>query len=423
MEIIKTIFFERVKRYFVSVIIFAIATIYFLIIQEIHTSSNEISAFNQNAIKIILSLIYGGVLSITIGNIVLKIDNKKYYLLYLFVPLGMLINYYFIVNDLNYAETSIKYVLYNFSTCLLFLILPFIKDKKDKVYYTYEVLKGMLLTGIIFLITFLCILGIWLTIVNLFNIDFNGLMFMKVVVSVLGFIMPTVLCILLPDINTKDENYIKYISKILMYIIMPALIIYTIILYIYFIKILIEFKLPTNMLGNLVIYYSIISIVVLYFIKNISNKFINKFTKIYPYILIIPVVMMLLGFVIRINEYGITMFRYYALLTAAFTLISILLIKINKYNYIILIGAILILLSLFGPLSSANLSRESQEQRLHKLLIKNSLEDDKNILDYINNFNGKTLPLKYKNTKDFNEIRDIIRYLNNYHSKSKIFQK
>ncbi len=371
-----------IKKYYVGLLLFTFSTIGIMILIKNGYYNIHIA---DNSMRLILTLIYGGVLSIIIRSIIERIHKKTKYanLLYILIPVIMALVYLVVLHDISIITQLFKYFFLCLITIILFLIIPFIGRKEDSDYYSYRVIISLILTEICY---FLLMIGIFFVIYSisiLFEISIKEYLYPEISVFILGIIMPTLFLSLLPNKELERKDYPNFIKKIATYIIYPVLGVYTIILYAYFIKILFEFKWPSNMLGNLVLPYSLISIIVLYFtskMKN-SNKLTDGFIRIYPYGLIVPMIMMLVSFLLRINQYGFTEARYYSLMCFIFVMISILILKTkNKVKYILLTLSILLFISAFGPLSSFDVSKLSQEKRFEKILIKHNMLKDNTII-------------------------------------------
>lgn len=166
-------------------------------------------------------------------------------------------------------------------------------------------------------------------------------------------------------------------------------------------------ELPSNMLGNLTIYYIVISLIVLYFSYNvqIKMKWELLFNKYYPYALIVPLMMMLTAFIVRINYYGVTELRYYALLCFIFASVSIIiLIKTSKVKYMGLTLAILLLASISDPISAPSVSKSSQNKLLETILKDNNMLVD-----------GKIIKNDNLTNEEKNKINNILYYFYAHH--------
>lgn len=391
-----------INKYFLAIILFILSTIG--IMMMIREGYYNLS-LNDYEIRLTLTLLYGGILSIVIREIIDRIGdkNKIFELLYLIVPGIMIIIYFLLFKNISIDSTFLKFFILCILTALLYIVIPFLGKKEDNDYYSYKVINSLIITGISYLIVMFGIIFITYSISSLFEIHIKKYLILQVLIFILGFLMPTIFLSGIPKNKLERNNYPNFIKKILMYIILPILMIYTIILYAYFIKILIELNWPLNVLGNLVIAYSIMSILFLYFSNNFEEEksIFYKIKKVFPYLLIIPIIMMLISFILRIKDYGITELRYFALMLFIFVIISIVIFKLkNKVKYLPLFLSILLFISTFGPLSAFNVSKISQENRLKRILIDNNiLQNNKIVIN--NNLNNETK----------NEIIDIIKYL------------
>ncbi|HOZ53863.1 MAG TPA: DUF4153 domain-containing protein [Bacilli bacterium] len=399
MKDIKTQIKEVYKKYYIGLILLFITTV----IAIINIRNNH---YSDIYIKLVLSFAYGSIVAILIRNVLDRLKkNKLNYLLYLLIPILICTIYFYLLDSINIGSCGLKYIILLISTSILYFIIPFINNKKDSINYTYKVIISLLITILCFILLFVGISLIIFSVSLLFELNILEHVYMEIYMFLLGIVVPPIFLIAESKIESK-EKYPNFINKIIIYIIYPMLSIYTLILYSYFIKVLIEFKWPANILGNLIIYYSLVSIGVLYFTYNKTfNKYIDKLIKIYPYVLIMPIIMMLITFIIRINNYGITELRYYGILCFIFVLISTIIMKtINKLKYIILTLSLLLILSSFGPLSAFNLSKNSQEKRLEQILIKNNMLKD-----------NKIIPNSDINGEDRYRILNILEYFNNMH--------
>ncbi|MDD2434799.1 MAG: DUF4153 domain-containing protein [Bacilli bacterium] len=397
MSEIKKNLVNILNKYYVSILLFILATIQLMVVIKYDYDGLVV---DERIIKLIMTFIYGAITSMVIRNM---IDKKLSYIWYLVTLFLMLVVY--VEFDFNDSFQGLSYLITCFLTALLFLVVPFRKRDEDSEYYSYRVIMSLVITGICYSLLILGIFLIMGSISILFEIKIQEYIYIQIALFILGCLMPTLFLSIIPSSDERKE-YPSLIKIIVMYLILPMLSIYTVVLYAYFIKILVEFQIPSNMLGNLVIYYSLISIFVLYFIHKMKdNKWVTNFINIYPFVLIIPMLMMLISFVIRIGEYGFTVARYYALICFVFVSISILIIKLKKkVKYIPVTLSILLLISIFGPLSATNISKISQEHRLKKVLEANHMLVDDSIVksDHLSD-------------EDKRKIYDILIYFDNYY--------
>ncbi|MBE3089380.1 MAG: DUF4153 domain-containing protein, partial [Actinobacteria bacterium] len=214
----------------------------------------------------------------------------------------------------------------------------------------------------------------------------------------------------IPAIDEElDENNYPVIFKILvLYIVIPILSAYTLILYIYFVKILITRQWPSGLVSNLVLWYSMIGIAVLFFISPLKDlvKWVKYFIFWFSKIILPLIVMMFVSMGIRLSAYGITENRYYVLIMGAWiaAIMIYISLKKNTRNIILPVSlAIIAVLSVMGPWSSFSVSEFSQNKRLESILTKYDMIENNTIIK------TKTeLP-----DADKTEITQIISYFEN----------
>ena len=110
-----------------------------------------------------------------------------------------------------------------------------------------------------------------------------------------------------------DEKYYPPVLKVLfVYIIIPLISIYTLILYAYFVRLIILREFPINILGHLVVWYGLISVILLFFINRIKsvNAYTEKFYKFFPVAIMLPLAMLFAAVVNRIADRDLGIWKY-----------------------------------------------------------------------------------------------------------------
>lgn len=404
---LKEKFYLAMKRYPIALICFMLTAIMFMIVVEIDFNDSTID--QDIFIRLGMTFLYAGILTLVLKSIIERFLPKRKisWVIYLLVPVSIAVMYFVLLSDFRNSITMIRYALLSLLTASLFFYVPFIKKDKDAAYFAQKVFLRLAITLIYYGIITGGVEAIIFALEKLLSINMPEQIYAQTAIFIAGIIMPAFFVAGIPQKDDADGIYPKLVKILLIYILFILLSAYTIVLYAYFIKILIEFSLPSNLLGNLVVYYSLISIFALYFGFNLKdeNKWSKLFCGIYPYTLILPVLMMLLSFIVRIREYGFTENRYYAILCIIFVLRSISIIKLQKKVKLLpLVLSFLLLISIFGPLSSFNVSKWSQNNRFEKILVENDMLDGDTIIPDENaDDNVKT------------EISQIISYFKNTH--------
>jgi len=172
----------------------------------------------------------------------------------------------------------------------------------------------------------------------------------------------------------EEYKQSKILKILVVNIIMPLLLAYTVVLYMYFIRMLILFEIPNNMITNLVFWYGIIGIFTL-FIANLyedDKKWLKWFTKYFPIITVIPIGIMFMALIIRMSNYGITEPRYTLFIIGIWTLLVMAYLFFTKKEKRVMVVlpislALICLLIVASPFSMFNVSKTSQNSRFDKL--------------------------------------------------------
>ncbi|HOL15065.1 MAG TPA: DUF4153 domain-containing protein, partial [Bacillota bacterium] len=217
------------------------------------------------------------------------------------------------------------------------------------------------------------------------------------------------------DQDLEPEGYPKVISVLLSYIVIPLILAYCAILYVYFVKILVTRQWPELMVSHLVLWYAIISTLVIFCIYPLrrANRWIKAFTSYFP-ILILPLLgLMFVAMGIRVAAYGITENRYYVLAAGLWVTGSMLYLIFSRSTRNVFLPASLALvaiLSVCGPWSSYSVSILSQNRHFEKIAAEYNMIQDGKIV--------KTDAAMPKEAQ--NEISSIILYFDRYHGLNRL---
>jgi|GEM_PF-1767960 len=255
---------------------------------------------------------------------------------------------------------------------------------KDFVAYVSKIFQSLIVSNIYSFIVFIGLSGIVFAFTSLFNVNFGEYIYLKI--AIFSFILFNVITFLseFPKVRDSfiDYKYPIAFRFLLVFILAPIIVIYTIILIAYFLKIIALQQMPNNIIVNLVLWYSIISVFYLFFISRIDRyEVINKLRRILPIVIIPLIFMMFLALFIRVREYGFTENRYLSLAAGIWVLLSMIYYIFYKDNSNIVIPIILFVITILtcvGPASAINISVKSQNSRFVNLLKSNEMiEGDK----------------------------------------------
>ena len=400
---------SSVKRFPITVIISTILAISLIYLQE----SKLLGSSRDTLEKVNLVLGLGIPLSLCIKLIIEKFfkENINIALLLHVIGAGLLVLYYFFfIPDYDLVAGSRYFVTMVF-LILSFLYIPRIKNDDDYEYYIMDMYYNFAITFIYSLVLYLGIAAIFLTIDGLFDVNIKGQFYyyMFLIVSLIFAISLFTSKIPRIEAQYRDVEYTKSLKILILYIVIPLVSIYTAILYVYFGKIIITMEWPRGLVSHLVLWYSTISVGIIFLITPIleENKLARTFKVWFPKIVLPILLMMFIAIWKRVDQYGITENRYYLIVLGLWVSGIMLYFSLKKplRNIIIPITLSIVMVnSVFGPLSSFAISKGSQNKRLEKILNANNMIE-----------NGKITPNESISSEDKKEINNIISYFNNKH--------
>lgn len=224
------------------------------------------------------------------------------------------------------------------------------------------------ISGVITNILGILILAIIGSVMLLFHFGGDGLLaypelFICIIVS------PLLACVW---VSKHSNDHVRQgLTRVLTeYIFTPAVIVYTLVLYAYAAKILFTWELPHGGVGYMVTIYMFVAIAVYILQDTVEKRHFGWFFRAFPYIAIVPMMLLWVGTCYRISEYGFTMWRIYLLaLTIVMTLYVLMLMIPRLRNYrsmlflLFLIGG---LLTYIPGISAYTLGIKAQAQRFER---------------------------------------------------------
>ncbi|NLJ99424.1 MAG: DUF4153 domain-containing protein [Tissierellia bacterium] len=326
---------------------------------------------------------------------------------------GILILYYFFLLK-DFSTTSIiRYIGVSLFLYLAFSYIPWIDRKEDFEFYIIRVFSSFFLTIIYSAVLYFGISAILFATDQLFDVNIPGKFFYYSFLVVAGIFAPSLFLARIPEGNHSFDKYEypRSLKILLLYIVIPLITIYSVILYAYFAKIIITRNWPRGLVSHLVLWYSFISVAVIFFITPIlkENRWANRFKFWFPKLIIPILIMMFISIGTRIRTYGITENRYFVLVLGLWVFGIMLYFALRKKSKNIIIPITLSIISLnavFGPLSSFAMSSRSQNDRLQSILRRNKMLVNNKIVKAPDNMF----------TDDKMEISMILKYFDTYHS-------
>lgn len=265
------------------------------------------------------------------------------------------------------------------SALLAILVMPFFK--KDVAVSFWEFSRTTIIQAIVAAV-FAGILmgGLSMAIVSvdeLFSINIKGEVYENLAVCCFLLFAPVYFLANIPAgaDKYKTEYHFDKLLKILgLYILLPILLVYTVILYVYLIQIIVHWQLPNGWVTWLVSVLSLlgfITMMIQYPLRLQQNKIAVVFARYFPVIILPLLILMTVGILRRFDDYGLTIKRGYVLLLNVWLYgISIYLFisKSLQLKWIIFSFVAIAVISSVGPWSIAETTKRSLYAELQTLL-------------------------------------------------------
>lgn len=267
---------------------------------------------------------------------------------------------------------------------LVFLLMAFVVSflKKNKDIPFWEFSKTCLLQLIIsFIFAQVLMLGLSLAVFSLhelFKVDIQSEVYQNLAVICYALFAPVYFLANVPDKTEKYKTEYSFpvFMKILgLYILLPILAIYSLILYVYLAQIIVKWELPNgwvSMLVSVLGFGGFLCMLILYPLRlEKENKVVNLLSKYFPLLLLPLLVLMSVGIFRRLGDYGLTINRCYVLILNIWLYgicIYLFLSKSNHLKWIIISFAAVAFLTSVGPWSVFHVTRNSLNNELEQLL-------------------------------------------------------
>ena len=304
----------------------------------------------------------------------------------------------------------------NFIALLVLLGFPFEKNNQGFTYRNFINLFHLGLATAVWLLVFGLVAAILFTITTLFNVEFSDSFYSHVYTS-LGIFTQPLFFLVFQQRQAKSEMTLNRIFEILVnFVLAPALMIFTVLLYAYVVQIIFEGVLPKGMLANITLPYLLGGLGV-YALRSICAKARwETFFKFYPYLAIVSIVLLWLAIDRRISAYAWTEQRIYLVaLASAITIAYAILIipKIRQYRLI----SVVVMIAIFAMTWVVNpkeIAYQSQTERFEHLLTKLNLSDGQGKIRDDVDFLSRLENMPENERQDWNELDDVSDYLVHY---------
>lgn len=235
---------------------------------------------------------------------------------------------------------------------------------------------GLLITGILNM----AVIAIVASFLYIFGIEEKDIY--EYIFPFIWFILaPQICCTLIRQNEDEVSEPFKVLRLILNFILSPAIIIYTIILYTYFIKIAIQWDLPKGGVAWMVTGFITAALVGCVVQSILSQRYYDWFYRNFTLIAIPPLIMYWIGSIYRIRLYSFTESRFYLMVAGMLMTLFVLMLfkeRTRKFQLMALIfGAAIILFTYIPGISAKSIGLSCQKQRLSEFASKLKLTDSK----------------------------------------------
>lgn len=401
---------------FLKTLLLLIAAVVLLIIHN--HMSYTLSSQREMIIKVVQSLILGALLFLCC-RVVLEREVLKKALykavLWAGIPAFTLFNYFVFLQDNQVG--MIRYSAVLFASALLFLSIPYLVKRENFELYITKVFSGAFVAALYALVLFLGIAAILFTIDQLFTIHIEGRIYVDIFLIAAGIFWPAYFLSEVPRFGEElpKDRYSKVLKILLFYIVMPLIMVYTAILYVYFAKVLITQKWPEGMVSHLVLWYCILTAFVIFLIRPLKtvSSWAAVFSKSIPMVTLPLLALCAWAIGIRIHAYGVTESRYFVVAAVVWVLFVMLFYIFNRGRnnvFLPLSLAVIAVITVTGPWSAFEISKGSQEKRFVRLLVKNDMWVD-----------GKLQKATMEVSREDKEsMTSILFYFSNVHTLSEL---
>ncbi len=215
----------------------------------------------------------------------------------------------------------------------------------------------------------------------IFGIDTTTHIYEYILEFIWFFIAPQVCCTLISQDEDEVREPAKVLRLILNFILSPAVIIYTVILYVYFIKIVLVWDLPKGGVAWMVMGFVTVALAGRLMQYVLKEHYYDWFYRNFTWIAIPPLIMYWIGSIYRIQLYSFTESRFYLMVAGVLMTLFVLMLLWRRTRWFqlmaLIFGAAIIVFTYLPGISAKNIGFKSQKARLQQYISDLKLQDTK----------------------------------------------
>lgn len=304
-------------------------------------------------------------------------NNKVYWLL---TPIPIAVAFFHHKININLVYDS-RYWAVAFCAFLCLISQYWYRDNRKFIDEMSNKLINIGFAGTLAMIIWGVLSCITLAIIFLFNLEMYSSPIFERFGVFAGFWAFPVLFLTLEQQSATKDRYLNNIGEMLLnWILSPALIIYTAIIYAYVVYIIIRGEMPNGVVANVAFPYLTIGLAIQAVQLLLQNAKWQCFYRYYVYLALLPLALVWYAIYIRLSNYGLTEARIYLVIGATTLSICYGLLLVPRFAQYRLFSAVsiaVILISVF-VLDPQQMAIKDQTQRLDRYLNEHNLLDKNN---------------------------------------------
>ena len=228
------------------------------------------------------------------------------------------------------------------------------------------------------------------------------------------FVAPQVCCTLISQGEDEMKEPAKVLRLILNYILSPAIIIYTVILYVYFIKIAVVWDLPKGGVAWMVMGFVTVALAGRLMQYVLKEHYYDWFYRHFTWIAIPPLIMYWIGSIYRVRLYSFTESRFYLMVAGVLMTLFVLMLLWRRTRWFqlmaLIFGAAIIVFTYIPGISAKSIGFACQKARLQQYISDLKLVDAKTN-KFIQKLNVNEIRRDSVLSGQYQEVCSIIDYV------------
>ena len=362
-----------VLQRFYLVLIFLIGTALFFFIRinyPEHKLEDSILAF-----FILTSLFY-----IPVSLLLETNCNKIQRAVLIVIPVVLMGYYCFSLLNLDLPIDQYQVFILGLVFVLFSFVVPFLRKKTDIPFWNFT---KIIVSQIIITVLFASVLfdGLSLAIYSLevlFKIDISNKVYQNLSVLCYVLFAPVYFLSNVPvktEMYKQESGFDTFFKILGLYIFLPILALYTLILYVYLLQIIIKWELPNGWVSTLVSILGLGGFLCMFILYPLrlqnDNKFVNILSKYFPVVLMPLLVLMSIGIFRRLGDYGLTINRCLVLILNLWfygITVYLFITKAKHLKWIVISFAAVALIVSVGPWSVFSITKHTMVKEIGQLL-------------------------------------------------------